>query len=54
VRNVKNAEARVHKHTAVKEHLLRQRRGIPYEIERTRCAACRQVLEERPLRRAAA
>ncbi|MFN2471884.1 MAG: hypothetical protein ABR583_13045 [Gaiellaceae bacterium] len=49
-----NAAVQLHRHTAVKEHLLRQHRGIPYEVERTRCAACREVLEERALRRAAA
>jgi hypothetical protein len=49
-----NARVPAHRHTAVKEHLLRQRRGIPYEVERTLCAGCREVLAERPLRRAAA
>ncbi|MBD0348307.1 MAG: hypothetical protein ICV59_04065 [Thermoleophilia bacterium] len=43
-----------HRHTTVKEHLLRQHRGIPYEVERTTCAGCREVLEEKALRRAAA
>jgi len=28
--------------------------GIPYELERTVCRACDRVLNERPLRRAAA
>jgi hypothetical protein len=51
---VGNQPMHAHRHTAVKEHLLRQRRGIPYEVERTRCAGCREVLAERPLRRAAA
>ena len=27
-------------------------KGIPYEVERRVCSACRRVLEERPLRRA--
>jgi len=44
----------VHSHQAVKEHVLGQRHGIPYEVERIRCADCRAVLEEKPLRRAAA
>ena len=43
-----------HRHTEVKEHLLRQRQGIPYEVERTLCAACRAILAEQQLRRAAA
>jgi hypothetical protein len=44
----------VHNHQAVKEHILGQRHGVPYEVERIRCADCRAVLEEKPLRRAAA
>lgn len=43
-----------HKHTIVTLHALRQRSGIPYEVERHVCSSCRRVLEERPLRRAAA
>jgi hypothetical protein len=43
-----------HKHTPVTTHELRRREGIPYEYERKVCNDCRQVLEERPLRRAAA
>jgi NMD protein affecting ribosome stability and mRNA decay len=38
----------------VTRHALRQRSGIPYEIERQVCSSCRRVLDERPLRRAAA
>ena len=43
-----------HRHKAVVTHVLRQRQGIPYEVEQTVCSDCRQVLDERPLRRAAA
>ena len=43
-----------HKHTAVTEHAIRQRSGVPYEIERRVCSRCQQVLTEKPLRRAAA
>ena len=42
-----------HKHTIVTSHTLRQRSGIPYEVERQVCSSCRRVLEERRLRRAA-
>ncbi len=45
---------RSHTHTAVRTHVLLQRFGIPYEVERTVCTECRHVLEERPLKRAAA
>jgi hypothetical protein len=34
--------------------VLLQRFGVPFEVERTVCNDCRQVLDERPLKRAAA
>jgi NMD protein affecting ribosome stability and mRNA decay len=43
-----------HVHRAVVVHALRQRAGIPYEVERKVCAGCARILDERPLRRAAA
>jgi hypothetical protein len=43
-----------HKHVAVVKHQLRQRAGIPYEVETKVCSACARVLDERPLKRAAA
>jgi len=43
-----------HEHTVVTTVVLLQRNGIPYEVERTYCFSCRQVLEERPLKRTAA
>jgi len=43
-----------HRHRAVVTHALRQRAGVPYEVERKVCASCERVLEERPLKRAAA
>jgi ribosomal protein L37E len=46
--------SRPHRHRAVTTHTLGQRGGVPYEVERTVCATCGQVLDERPLRRAAA
>jgi NMD protein affecting ribosome stability and mRNA decay len=45
---------RAHTHTAVKTRSIRQRSGIPYEVERSICTDCRRVLEERPVKRAAA
>ena len=44
----------VHTHKIVVLHALRQRAGVPYEVEQKLCAECRRVLEERRLRRAAA
>jgi len=43
-----------HTHVAVVRHVVRQRDGIPYEVERTVCAACARVLEEKPVKRLAA
>ena len=36
-----------HKHVAVVTHLIRQRQGIPYEMERKVCAGCARVLDEK-------
>ena len=44
----------LHQHKAVTAHTLRQHAGIPYEVEQKVCTDCRTVLDERPLRRAAA
>jgi NMD protein affecting ribosome stability and mRNA decay len=46
--------ARDHRHTEVKTHVLLQRGGVPYEVEQKVCPDCRRILDERPLRRAAA
>jgi hypothetical protein len=43
-----------HRHTEVTTRVLRQRAGVPYEVERKVCSTCDRVLGERPLRRAAA
>lgn len=45
---------RSHTHTAVTVRAIRQRGGIPYEVERKVCAGCRRLLEEKTLRRASA
>jgi hypothetical protein len=44
----------VHEHVAKSVHVLIQRSGVPYEIERQVCSACARVLDEKPVRRAAA
>lgn len=46
--------AQPHKHTSVTVLAIRQRSGVPYEIERKICSACRRVLDEKPVRRALA
>jgi hypothetical protein len=45
---------RAHKHDAVTTLAIRQRHGVPYEVEKKVCAICHAVLEERPVRRAEA
>ncbi len=46
--------SRPHKHNPALTYAMVQRLGVPYEVERTVCTKCRQVLDERPLKRAAA
>jgi hypothetical protein len=43
-----------HRHRSVTLHVLAQRQGIPYELEQKVCSSCSRILEERPLKRAAA
>jgi len=43
-----------HRHRAVATHVVVQRGGIPFELERTVCSTCSRVLGERRLRRTAA
>jgi hypothetical protein len=43
-----------HRHHAVTTHVIRQRAGVPYEVEQRVCRDCRTVIAERSLRRAAA
>jgi hypothetical protein len=44
----------VHTHNTKVVHVLLQRAGIPYEMEQQICTSCRRVLDEKPVRRAAA
>jgi hypothetical protein len=43
-----------HQHTVAVVHVVLQKAGIPYEIEQQICTACLRVLDERPVKRAAA
>ena len=43
-----------HRHVAKRVHVVLQRAGVPYEVERQVCTGCAHVLVERPLKRAAA
>jgi NMD protein affecting ribosome stability and mRNA decay len=44
----------MHEHVAKRIHVLTQRAGVPYEIEQQVCTACARVLDEKPVKRAAA
>jgi hypothetical protein len=44
----------LHQHTAKRVHVLLQRAGVPYEIEQQVCESCLRVLDEKPVKRAAA
>jgi len=43
-----------HRHRAVSTHVVVQRSGVPYEVERVVCRGCSRVLSERKLGRTAA
>ncbi|HKI92574.1 MAG TPA: hypothetical protein VJ986_09755 [Gaiellaceae bacterium] len=43
-----------HRHRALSIHVVVQRDGVPYELERIVCEDCERVLSERPLKRTAA
>jgi NMD protein affecting ribosome stability and mRNA decay len=44
----------IHEHVLTNVHVLLQRAGVPYEVEQKVCADCSRVLDEHPVRRAAA
>jgi hypothetical protein len=48
------AMKRIHKHNAVTTLAIRQRNGVPYQVERKVCTDCRRLLDEKPVKRAAA
>jgi hypothetical protein len=43
-----------HEHAVSVVHVVLQKAGVPYEVERQVCTDCRRVLDERPVKRAAA
>ena len=45
---------KVHEHVAKRVHLLSQKAGVPYEVEQQVCQACARILDEKPVKRAAA
>jgi NMD protein affecting ribosome stability and mRNA decay len=45
---------RLHRHRPVTTHVLGQRAGVPYELERHVCKTCGRELSVKQLKRAAA
>jgi NMD protein affecting ribosome stability and mRNA decay len=45
---------KIHEHAPKRVHVLLQRAGVPYEFEQQVCADCSRVLDEKPVKRAAA
>lgn len=43
-----------HEHVAERVHVVLQRGGVPYEVERQVCQGCQRVLDEKPVKRTAA
>jgi hypothetical protein len=46
--------SRPHRHRPKVVTAIRQREGVPFEVRRSVCQVCGRVLDERPIRRAAA
>jgi len=45
---------KIHEHVVKRVHVVLLRSGVPYEIEQQVCADCARILDERPVKRAAA
>jgi hypothetical protein len=43
-----------HQHVTETIHVLVQKAGVPYEFEQQVCTDCHDVLDEKPVKRAAA
>ena len=52
--SIKHLPTPEHQHTVAVVHVVLQRAGVPYEVELQMCSECLDVLDERPVRRAAA
>ena len=50
----KQPTATKHEHVTQQVHVLALRSGVPYEVEQKVCADSHRVLDETPVRRAAA
>jgi len=54
VMNMRQSPPPLHEHVAKRVHLVQQRAGVPYEVEQQVCTACARILDEKPVKRAAA
>jgi len=43
-----------HEHVPATVHVVVLKSGVPYEIEQQVCTSCARILDEKPVRRAAA
>jgi len=44
----------IHEHVTKRVHVLLTKAGVPYEVEQHVCADCARILDETPVKRAAA
>jgi hypothetical protein len=51
---MKMRSAKAHEHVTKRVHVVLQRAGVPYEVERQVCVDCSQILDEKPVKRATA
>ena len=47
-------QTKAHEHVAKRVHVVLQRAGVPYEMEQQVGTDCSRVLDEKPVKRAAA
>lgn len=52
--SIRHLPEQEHRHTVALVHVVLQRAGVPYEVELRMCTTCERVLDERPVKRAAA
>jgi hypothetical protein len=52
--SIRSLPEKQHEHTVALVHVVLQKAGVPYEVELRMCTVCERVLDERPLKRAAA
>ena len=51
---IERQPTKLHEHVAKRVHVLLQRAGVRYEVEQQVCTGCSRILDEKPVKRAAA